>query len=87
MGAPEHLTKALARRWRAAYRRANRMDRELAERMTFAERYEATCRLMAWAQTVPLSAAARRKREREEAVVRERWRRLREHYLARKRSP
>jgi hypothetical protein len=55
--------------------------------MSFEERYEATCRLIAWAQTIPLSAAARRKREREEAVVRERWRRLREHYLARKRSP
>ena len=87
MRAPGRLTKALARRWRAAYRRANRTDLELARQMSFEERYEATCRLMAWAQTIPLSAATRRKRERDEAVVRERWRRLREHYLARKRSP
>jgi len=81
------ITRARAKRTRFGREILKEYDEKKGRRLSLAERFERMSRLMAFAQTIRWTPQEKKRREREEAVVSERWRRLREHYLARKRSP
>jgi hypothetical protein len=73
--------KALVRQWKRGHELANALDWEIERRKTFAERVVELSRLIAWAQTLPVSRRAVRLRERQRRDLCERWNRYRKAKL------